>query len=128
MARAICEAVSEVDETLILLAQAGSCLEQAAAEYGLRFAKEVFADRAYEEDGSLVARSKPGAVITDETEAVRRVISMVKDGKVTAITGKEISVQADSICVHGDGKKAVAFVKMIREQLNAENITIAPFS
>ena len=91
------------------------------------FAQEVFADRAYEEDGTLVNRRKPGAMITDEDEAIRRVIGMVKDGKVTAITGKEVAIQADSICVHGDGEKALAFVKKIREALTAEGIEIKPF-
>lgn len=128
MARAICAGIAEVDTGLVVLAQAGSCLSQAAEEYGLSFAKEVFADRAYEEDGALVARTKPGAVITDEEEAVERVIAMVKYKKVKAITGKEISVEADSICVHGDGKKAVAFVKLIRERLQTEGIDIAAFS
>ena len=91
------------------------------------FAQEVFADRAYEEDGTLVNRRKPGAMITDEDEAIRRVIGMVKDGKVTAITGKEVAIQADSICVHGDGEKALAFVKKIREALTADGIEIKPF-
>lgn len=124
MAMAICEGIAEVDPDLKVLAQAGSCLETAAGKCGLSFAKEIFADRAYEEDGSLVARSKPGAMITDEDEAVCRVISMVKDGKVTAITGKEIAVQADSVCVHGDGPKAVAFVKKIRAALEAAGIEV----
>lgn len=85
-----------------------------------------FADRAYEEDGSLVARTKPGAVITDEDEAIKRVIGMVKHGKVTAITGKEIPIEANSICVHGDGAKALEFVRKIRAALTIENIIIAP--
>ena len=72
-------------------------------------------------------RRKSGAMITDEDEAIRRVIGMVKDGKVTAITGKEVAIQADSICVHGDGEKALAFVKKIREALTAEGIEIKPF-
>ena len=92
----------------------------------IREGQEVFADRAYEEDGTLVNRRKPGAMITDE-EAIRRVIGMVKDGKVTAITGKEVAIEADSICVHGDGEKALAFVKKIREALTKEGIEIKPF-
>ena len=72
-------------------------------------------------------RRKPGAMITDEDEAIRCVIGMVKDGKVTAITGKEVAIQADSICVHGDGEKALAFVKKIREALTKEGIEIKPF-
>lgn len=128
LATAICEGIKEVDEDLIVLGLPNSMMEKAAKECGLTFAKEVFADRAYEEDGSLVKRSLPGSVITDEEEAVKRVVSMVKYGKVRAITGKEIDVCADSICVHGDGVKAVEFVKKIRERLITEGVTIAPLS
>lgn len=126
LAMAICEGIAEVDSNLILLGLSGSKMLDAAQKTGLKSAKEVFADRAYEEDGSLVARTKEGAVITDENLAMERVISMVKYGKVTAITGKEIEVEADSICVHGDGVKAVEFVKKISERLKTEGIVIAP--
>lgn len=126
LSMAICEGICEVDPGLILLGQAGNEMQKAAKETGLKYAKEIFADRAYEEDGSLVARSKPGSMITDEEEAIQRVISMVKYQKVTAITGKEIEVEANSVCVHGDGPKAVAFVQKIREALLAEGIEILP--
>lgn len=126
LSKAICEGIYEVDPSLILLGLSGSQMLKAAADTGLKCAKEVFADRAYEEDGSLVARTKPGAVITDEDEAIKRVIGMVKHGKVTAITGKEIAIEANSICVHGDGAKALEFVRKIRAALTIENIKIAP--
>lgn len=128
LAQAICEGIYEVDKDLILLGLSGSKMLKAAADIGLRSAKEVFADRAYEEDGSLVARTKAGSMITDEEEAIARVISMVKYGKVTAITGKEIEVKADSICVHGDGPKAVDFVKRISSRLQDEGVSILPIS
>lgn len=128
LATAICEGIYEVDKNLILLGLSGSKMLTAAGETGLRSACEVFADRAYEEDGSLVARSREGAVITDENIAIERVISMVKNKTVTAITGKVIEVNADSVCVHGDGVKAVEFVKKISMRLKEENITIAPIS
>lgn len=128
MADAIAEAIYETDPALILLGLSGSELIKAAERKGLRCAREVFADRAYEEDGSLVARTKEVAMITDETEAIRRVISMVKSGKVTAITGKEIDVRADSVCLHGDSPKAVEFANKIREALTAEGVMIAPIS
>ena len=99
---------------------------EAAKDTGLAYAQEIFADRAYEEDGTLVNRRKPGAMITDEDEAIRRVIGMVKDGKVTAITGKEVAIQADSICVHGDGQKALLFVQKIRSELEKAGVVIAP--
>lgn len=126
LAAAICEGIYDVDPQYILLAPGSGEMRKAAAKTGLKCAKEVFADRAYEEDGSLVARSKPGAVITDENLAIERVLTMIKYGKVAAITGKEIPVEANSICVHGDGVKAVEFVKKIRERLLAEGIQITP--
>ena len=107
LSKAICEGIYEIDPDIILLGLSGSQMLKAAADTGLRCAMEVFADRAYEEDGSLVARTKPGAVITDENESISRVIGMVKNGTVTAITGKEMPIQAQSVCVHGDGVKAL---------------------
>lgn len=124
LAEAIAEGVYEVDPELILLGLSGSYLIEAAKKTGLKYASEVFADRAYESDGSLVARSKPGAVITDESEAISRVIKMVKTGKVESIDGKEVEVHPDSICLHGDGEKAVEFSKKIHEALEAEGIRI----
>ena len=97
-----------------------------AKETGLLAASEVFADRAYNDDGSLVDRSKPGAVITDEDLAIERVIEIVKNGTVSSITGKKITVKADSVCLHGDGIKAVEFAKKINAALNSEGISILP--
>ena len=124
LALAIAEGIAEVDDSLILLGLSGSQLLKAGMETGLKCAAEVFADRAYEEDGSLVARTKPGAVIADENEVIERVIKMIKLGKVQTITGKEIEIKPDSICVHGDNPKALNFVKLIRERLIGENIKI----
>lgn len=124
LSQAICEAVAEFDKNLIVLALSGGELAHAANDMGLRTALEVFADRAYEEDGSLVNRRKEGAMITDEEEAISRVVRMIKEKKVTAITGKDIPIQADSVCVHGDGAKALAFVEQIRKTLTKEGIEI----
>lgn len=126
MADAICKGIASVDENLILLGLSGSEFERAAKKAGIRFAREVFADRAYEEDGSLVARTKPGAMITDENESVARVIRMLKENKVTAVTGRDIEVHPDSICLHGDSPKAVLFAKKIRTALEEEGIETAP--
>ncbi len=128
MARAICEGVKAVDPNLILLGLSGSKLVSAAEAAGLKAAKEVFADRAYEEDGSLVARSKAGAMITDEEEAIARVISMVKDHKIKTITGKEIEITADSVCLHGDSPKAVLFAEKISAALKVAGVTVAPMA
>ena len=126
LAKAICEGIAEFDKNLIVLALSGGELARAASDMGLRTAMEVFADRAYEEDGTLVDRRKEGAMITDEGEAITRVVRMVKEKKVTAITGRDIPITADSICVHGDGVKALAFVEKIRAALQAEGVDICP--
>lgn len=124
LSKAICEGIKEYDDSLIVLALSGGELVRAARDMGLRTAMEVFADRAYEEDGTLVDRRKEGAMITDENEAIARVIRMVKEKKVTAITGRDIPIQADSVCVHGDGAKALAFVEKIRAAFVEEGIEI----
>ena len=126
LALAVCEGIFEYDSNLILLGLSGSKMIEAGKKIGLRTASEVFADRAYEADGSLVARSKPGAVITDENLAVSRVVEMVKNGRVTSITGNEIEIKADSICLHGDGVKAVEFAKRIKEELLKNDVEIVP--
>ena len=95
-----------------------------AEEVGLQAASEVFADRAYNDDGTLVSRKLPGAVIKDKDLAIKRVVRMVKEGKVESINGNDISIKADSICVHGDNPKALEFVKNIRETLVAEGVEI----
>lgn len=128
LAKAIAEAIAEVDKDIILLGLAGSKMLEAGEAAGLRVASEVFADRAYQADGSLVPRKLPGAVIHDTDEAIKRTIKMVTEGTVTAITGEEVHIKADSICVHGDNPQAVAFVKAIREELEKNGVTIAPIS
>lgn len=124
LAKAICEGILAVDESLILMGLAGSKMLEQAKALGLPYAAEVFADRAYEDDGTLVARTKPGAMITDEEQAVKRVIGMIKNHTVTSINGKEIAICPDSVCVHGDTAHALAFVQKLRDAFAAENISI----
>ncbi len=124
LAQAICEGIAEIDPGLCLLALSGSRMIEAAEAAGLPFAREVFADRAYEEDGSLVARGKPGAMISDEALAIARVVGMVKNGTVEAITGKVIPLRPESICVHGDSAHALAFVQKIRAALEENGVTV----
>ena len=128
LAVAIAEGIASVDKDVILLGLAGSKMLEAGKQAGLRTASEVFADRAYQADGSLVPRSKPGAMVHDKDEAIARTIRMVTEGKVTAITGEEVSIDAHSICVHGDNPSAVEFVKNIRARLEAEGVAIAPIA
>ena len=128
LARAICQAVKDFDPHLVLLGLSGSEHIRAAEDVGLRAVSEVFADRAYEEDGTLVSRKKPGAVIEDEDAALRQVVRMVKEGKVTAVTGRDIPIRAESICVHGDGIKPVLFAKKIRAALEEDGVQICPMA
>lgn len=124
LARAICEGIYAVDPELILIGLANSELIHAAKDIGLSFAQEVFADRNYEADGSLMSRDLPDAVITDEDLAVSRVIQMVKTHSVQAHDGSMIKMIPDTVCVHGDGVKALAFVKKIHQALSDEGIKI----
>ena len=124
LARAIVEGICEVDDRLTLLALSGSEMLLAAEKAGLRAASEVFADRGYQADGTLVPRSKPGAMITDETQAIERVVRMVTEGVVTAVDGTDVPLRADSICVHGDGEKALLFVQKIRAALEAKGVAL----
>lgn len=128
LARAICEGIASISDNLILMGLSGSLMADAAAAVGIPFASEVFADRAYEDDGTLVARSKPGAVITDDNEAAARVVEMALYGTVTSVSGKKIAIKADSICVHGDNAHALEFVKLIRSRLSENGVVIKPLS
>lgn len=124
LADAIVDAMLEVDKNIILLALSGSYLAKRGEEKGLRVAHEVFADRAYNVDGTLVNRKLPGSMIHDKEEAMKRIKRMVLESKVTSIDGTDILIKADSICVHGDNPEALNFVKYIREGLESEGIQI----
>lgn len=124
LAETIAQAVKVYNPALKLMGLSNQNLVKAGASAGLEVRHEVFADRAYEDDGTLVSRRKEGAMVTDTAEAVHRVVRMVKEGRVESVNGKDIEIQADSICVHGDGAKALEFVKEIRNRLGTEGITI----
>jgi UPF0271 protein len=112
---------------LIVYARAGSQFARAASARGLRVAEEVFADRRYQPDGSLVPRSQPDALITDEATMVAQVLSMVERGVVRAVDGSETRVTAETICLHGEGARAVAFAQRLRKELPAVGVAIKPF-
>lgn len=124
MAAAIAKAVADFDRNLLLYTLPNSAMQQAGEEAGLRVACEVFADRAYRADGSLVPRSEPGAVLSDEEAAAQQVRRMVLEGRVQAITGEEVAVQADTICVHGDNPHAIAFIRRLRTDLSGAGATL----
>ncbi|OEH93003.1 5-oxoprolinase subunit PxpA [Bacillus solimangrovi] len=124
LAKAIAQAVHDVDSSLILYALANSELALAGEKYGLRVANEVFADRTYQADGSLTPRTEVNALITDENEAITRVIRMVQEGKVRTVNGTDIDIQADTVCVHGDGPKSLLFVQGLRRELKEVGIIV----
>lgn len=124
LAIAICEGIAEVDDSLIMLGLAGSAHIRAAKQVGLKAASEIFADRGYMEDGTLVPRSQPGAMVHNRDVAISRTVKMVCEGCVETITGKVIDIQADSICVHGDNPDAIGFVKDIRDALEQSGVTV----
>ncbi|MDY5014490.1 MAG: 5-oxoprolinase subunit PxpA [Eubacteriales bacterium] len=126
LAAAIARAIYDFDPSLILLGLSGSAMLTEGEKLGLRCAKEVFADRGYNEDGSLVSRKLPGAMITDEDLAIERVLRMLEHGEVEAVTGKVIPIEADSVCVHGDNEHAVEFVTKIRAAIEAHGMQVAP--
>ena len=128
LAEAIAKAVYDVSPNLILFGLAGSELITAGQKFGLPIANEVFADRTYTNDGTLTPRSNDNALITSDEAALTQVFQMVKTQTVTATSGETVSLQADTICLHGDGEKAVVFAKMIYEALIAEGIDIKAIS
>ena len=128
LAMATARAVAAVNRDLVYLVMPGSAMERAGEKLGLTIAREIFADRAYEEDGMLVSRKKAGAMIEDADEAARRMVDFVLSGEIESISGKRIPVKIDSICVHGDSPHAVAMADKVHEALVAAGVTIAPMA
>ncbi len=117
IANAIANAVKDLDENLVLFGLSNSFLISEAKAIGLKTASETFADRTYKDDGSLTPRTQSNALIGNTDEAIQQVLMMVHNGKVKTVSGKEIPIVAETICIHGDGKYAVEFAKAIRSIL-----------
>lgn len=126
--REICEAILAVDPDLILVAPTNTMTLEMARDMGLRTVSEVFADRAYQDDGYLVPRSEPDAMITDEEDAIRRVIRMIREGVVTSKSGKDVPIQAESVCIHSDSAIAPAYARKVRKALEDAGIRICRMS
>ncbi|NSX17963.1 5-oxoprolinase subunit PxpA [Cupriavidus taiwanensis] len=124
LARAIVRAVRDFDPDLVFFGLAGSQMIDIAKEAGLRVKQEVFADRGYNPDGTLVRRGTPGALHEDEEVALNQTLTMVREQRVRAIDGSWVPIQAETVCLHGDGAHALAFARRIRERLGAEGIAI----
>ncbi len=126
LANVIASSIIQANKDLIFLVPTGSQMEKAGKKLNMKVAAEIFADRNYEDDGNLVSRSKPNALITDPEVAKKHVIKMVKNQSLNCFSGKEISCDIDSICVHGDGKNAVLTAKEIKEGLVKNGVTLLP--
>jgi len=124
LAQAIARATKDAGGNLILLGLANSLFEQAAAEVGVLYASEAFADRGYMDDGSLVPRSQPGAFVHDLKEAGKRMVRLVKEGVIRSAEGKDIRLRAHSICMHGDNPAAVEMAAHIRKTLEENGVAV----
>lgn len=124
LARAIATAVKDFDPGLIFYGLSQSIMINEARKINLKTSHEVFADRTYQTDGSLTPRTQPNALINDQRKALQQAIAFVKEGKVRTVSGEEITVKADTICLHGDGAHAVVFAKLIHQRLTSEKIKI----
>ncbi|PRY60288.1 UPF0271 protein [Knoellia remsis] len=127
-AQAVVDAVVAYDASLPLLGLPGSALLAAGERAGLRTVREAFADRAYTPEGTLVSRREPGAVLHDADAVADRVVRLVTERRLTAIDGTDVTVDADSICVHGDSPDAVAMAARIRERLAQEGVAVEAFA
>jgi len=126
LADAIARAIARIDAHLILFAPDSSALAQAGEANGLQIAREVFADRNYLNDGWLVPRARPDALLHDPNEAAERVLRMLREGKVKSVEGADVDVRAETICLHGDTPGAVEFARVLRSRLEQEGVTIRP--
>src|SRR5476651_1197749 len=124
LAKAIVEAVHDFDSSLILYALAGSEMVAAAKKIGMLTASEVFADRTYQDDGSLTPRTQTNALITDEKQSIDQVLMMIKQQQVISTNNKAIPLKAETLCLHWDGAHSVEFAKKISAKLKSEGITI----
>lgn len=125
LADAIARAVRAVDAQLILVGLAGSELIAAGARYSLRTREEVFADRGYLASGALVPRSQPGALIDDAGQALTQTLAMVKQQQVQSVSGEWVAVNAETVCLHGDGAHALQFARTLRAAFAAEQIAVS---
>jgi len=124
LAAAIARAVKAVDERLVFYGLSGSFLISEAEKIGLKTASEVFADRTYNSDGSLIARSEPNALIHNTNKAVNQVLQMIQTQTVTATNGETVPLKAETVCIHGDGGNALEFAAAVREKLTEKGIRV----
>ena len=126
LATTLAKAINEINKDLIYLVPTGSKMEEAAKKLNMRIACEIFADRNYEDDGNLVSRKKPHALITDPEEAKKHVLSMVKNQSLNCHSGKQIPCEIDSVCIHGDNASSLATAKSLKKNLIDNGLTLKP--
>ncbi|WP_024873488.1 LamB/YcsF family protein [Tolumonas lignilytica] len=124
LADAIARAVRDIDASLVLYGLAGSELIRAGEAAGLKVASEVFADRSYQADGSLTPRSHPNALLESDEDAVKQVLTMVTENRVKAVTGEWVELEANTICIHGDGAHALSFAHKVKAALLQAGVEI----
>ena len=128
LATTIAKTINDISKDLIYLVPTGSKMELAAKTLNMKIACEIFADRNYEDDGNLVSRSKPNALITDPEEAKRHVLSMVKNQALNCHSGKKITCEIDSVCIHGDNESSLATAKSIKDNLVENGLILKPLN
>ena len=128
LATTIAKAVNEIGKDIIYLVPTGSKMEIAAKKLNMKIACEIFADRNYEDDGNLVSRSKPNALITDPEKAKKHVLSMVQNQALNCLSGKQIPCEIDSVCIHGDNKSSLKTAKSIKDNLVTNGLILKPLN
>ena len=128
LAMILAKTINEIDKDLIYLVPTGSKMEEAAKKLNMKIACEIFADRNYEDDGNLVSRKKPNALITDPELAKLHVLSMVKNQAINCHSGKQIPCEIDSVCIHGDNESSLLTAKSIRENLIENGLKLRPLN
>ncbi|MCA3262610.1 MAG: 5-oxoprolinase subunit PxpA [Telmatospirillum sp.] len=128
MATALAAAIKAVDRDLVFVVIPLTALERAGEHANLPLAREIYADRAYEDDGTLVSRKKPGAVLHDPEEVAARVLAMVEARAIVSVSGKKLALGIDTVCIHGDSPGAVAMAQAVRQKLVGAGVKIAPFA
>lgn len=124
LAQAIAKAVKAVDPALVLVGLANSELIRAGEHYGLATRQEVFADRGYQPDGSLIPRGQPGALVDSDRQAISQTLAMIQQGQVQSLSGEWVKVQADTVCLHGDGAHVLDFARQLRQAFSQQHIAV----
>ena len=128
MADGVARAIRDADPEAIFVVMPGTAMERAGQRHNLRMAREIYADRTYQDDGTLTSRKQPGAVLHDPEEAAKRVLAMVRERAIVSVSGKHVPVSIDTVCVHGDNPEAVAMARRVREVLEADGVRIRPMA